>query len=65
MKIKIDLDFASGLPKINLYDKPNDTRELIIVNNFNDLTKHMQYSKKKRFIRQITKNNTKKKKKKI
>ena len=50
IKIKIDLDFTSGVPKLKLYNKTEDSRELVNVETFNDVTEYIKYMSKVRFI---------------
>ena len=41
IKLKIDLDFTTGLPKLKLYNKTEDSRELVNVETFKDVTEHI------------------------
>ena len=50
IKLKIDLDSTTGLPKLNLYNKTYDSRELVNVETFKEATEHIKYLTKVRFI---------------
>ena len=50
IKLKIDLDFATSTPKIKLYNKTEDGRELVNVEAFKDVTDHIKYVTKVRSI---------------
>ena len=50
VKLKIDLDYNTDCPKLKLYDKTNDSRNNVVVENFKDTTDHMKYLTKHRFI---------------
>ena len=50
IKLKIDLDFTTSIPKIKLYNKTEDSRELVNVEAFKDVTDHIKYLTKVRFI---------------
>ena len=50
IKLKLDLDFATSVPKIKLFNKTEDGRELVNVEAFKDVTDHIKYLTKVRFI---------------
>jgi hypothetical protein len=50
IKLKLDLDFATSMPKIKLFNKTEDGRELVNVESFKDVTDHIKYLTKVRFI---------------
>ena len=54
-KLKIDLDFVTNCPKLNLYDKSSGERELTSIENFADVNEHMRYLSKHRPIIHINK----------
>ena len=49
IKLKIDIDTATCLPNIRLYDRVEDVCIVIIIEKLKDLTDHMRYLSKVRF----------------
>ena len=50
IKLKIDLNFATNCPVINLYNKVDGVRNFVSVEKLNDITDHLKYLTKVRFI---------------
>ena len=50
IKIKIDLNINIGCPKLKLYDRPNGSRDEVIVKKFDDITEHMRFLTKNKLI---------------
>lgn len=50
IKIKIDLDFNSGKPTCRVFDKSNGEKKEIAVESLKDLTEHMRFLTKHRFV---------------
>ena len=50
IKLKIDIDFATNWPSIKLYNKVDGARNLVGVEKLNDITEHIKYLTKVRFI---------------
>ena len=50
IKLKIDLNFATNCPVINLYNKEDGVRKLVTVEKLDDITEHLKYLTKARFI---------------
>ena len=50
IKLKIDVNFETGRPKITLYNRANGVREIVIVDKFKDVTDSLRYMSKVRFI---------------
>ena len=50
IKLKIDLNFATNCPVINLYNKVDGVRNFVSVEKLNDITDHLKYLTKARFI---------------
>ena len=54
-KLKIDVDYATNTPKIRLFDKSDGRRELVETKSLKDITNHMRYMTKHKFIIHISK----------
>ena len=50
IKLKIDIDFATNWPSIKLYNKVDGARDLVGVEKLSDITEHIKYLTKVRFI---------------
>ena len=50
IKLKIDIDFATSWPTIKLYNKVDGVRDLVSVEKLSDITEHIKYLTKVRFI---------------
>ena len=50
IKLKIDIDNTTGSPSIKLYNKSENGREVVAIDKFKDITDHMKYLTKVRFV---------------
>ena len=50
IKLKIDFNFATDQPNMKLYNKIDGVRELVSVEKINDISDHIKYLTKVRFI---------------
>ena len=50
IKLKIDIDNTTDRPSIKLYNKSENGREVVVVDKFKDITDHMKYLTKVRFV---------------
>ena len=50
IKLKIDLDNVTECPNLKLFNKPENGREVIAIDKFKDITDHMRYLTKVRFV---------------
>ena len=50
IKLKIDIDNTTDRPRIKLYSKSENGREVVVIDNFKDITDHMKYLTKVRLV---------------
>ena len=50
IKLKIDIDNTTDRPSIRLYNKSENGREVVATDKFKDITDHMKYLTKVRFV---------------
>ena len=50
IKLKIDIDNTTDRPRIRLYNKSENGREVVAIDKFKDITDHMKYLTKVRFV---------------
>ena len=55
IKLKIDIDHETGQPTCRVFDKSNGVRDEIKPKNLDDLTNHMRFMSKHRFIIHVCK----------
>ncbi len=55
IKLKIDIDHKTGQPTCRVFDKSNGVRDEIKPKNLDDLTNHMKFMSKHRFIIHVCK----------
>ena len=54
IKVKIDLDFTTGRPTCRVFDKSEGEKKQVALESFKDLTVHMRFLTKHRFVIHIS-----------